>query len=66
MEGGEQLEPLRLLWHQMCGIVTIADDIFQKRGSKVANKLLVDDVGIGKLAQVMGLIAFLYMYGVLC
>ena len=60
-EGGEQLEPLRLLWHQLCGIATIADDVFQKRGTPVANKLLADDVGIGKSAQVMGLIAFLFM-----
>lgn len=60
-EGGEGYKPLELLWHQLCGIATIADDIFQKRGQTVLNKLLADDVGIGKSAQIMGVIAFLFV-----
>lgn len=59
--GGEELQPLRLLWHQLCGVASLVDGIFQKPGIRVQNRLLADDVGIGKSAQVMGLIAFLIL-----
>jgi len=59
--GGELLQPLRLLWHQLCGVASLVDGVFQKPGARVQNRLLADDVGIGKSAQVMGLIAFLIL-----
>lgn len=60
-EGGEELLPLRLLWHQLCGVASIVDGIFKPKGKRVRNRLLADDVGIGKSAQVMGVIAFLIL-----
>jgi hypothetical protein len=58
-EGGDHLQPLRLLWHQLCGVASLADSVFQRKGTTVPNRLLADDVGIGKTAQVMAMIAFL-------
>jgi hypothetical protein len=59
--GAEDLHPLRLLWHQLCGVASFVDGVFQRRGKRVSNRLLSDDVGIGKSAQVMGMIAFLIL-----
>jgi hypothetical protein len=54
------LEPLKLLWHQTCGIATIVNMLFvDKEQSKMPGILLADKVGLGKTAQVMGTIAFL-------
>lgn len=58
-EGGDSLQPLRLLWHQLCGVASLVDGMFQQKGATVPNRLLADDVGIGKSAQVMAMIAFL-------
>jgi len=59
--GGPGLRPLRLLWHQLCGIASLVDGVFQLRGKQVHNRLLADDVGIGKSAQIMGMVAFLIL-----
>jgi hypothetical protein len=47
-EGGDDLQPLRLLWHQPCGVALLADGVFQRKGTTVPNRLLADDVGIGR------------------
>jgi hypothetical protein len=60
-DGDTELRPLRLLWHQLCGVASLVDGIFQMAGNRVDNRLLADDVGIGKSAQVMGMIAFLIL-----
>lgn len=60
-DGADDLQPLRLLWHQLCGLASFIDGVFQRRGKRVNNRLLADDVGIGKSAQVMGMIAFLIL-----
>jgi hypothetical protein len=61
-KGGVGLKPLRLLWHQLCGVASIVDAVFQPLGTHVCNRILADDVGIGKSAQVMGVIAFLILH----
>lgn len=60
-KGGEKLQPLRLLWHQLCGVASMVDSVFQPQGTHVRNRILADDVGIGKSAQVMAMIAFLIL-----
>ena len=60
-DGADDLQPLRLLWHQLCSVASFVDGVFQRHGKRVSNRLLADDVGIGKSAQVMGMIAFLIL-----
>ncbi|KAF8872160.1 hypothetical protein BD779DRAFT_1679866 [Infundibulicybe gibba] len=56
------MAPLRLLWHQMVGIAAMLDQLFTEEPSpSVPGILLADAVGIGKTAQVMGVIAALQM-----
>ena len=50
-------EPLRPRWHQLVGIIKMLTNVFA--GKPV---LLMDDVGIGKTMQVVGLIAMLAYY----
>lgn len=51
--------PLRLLWHQLVGVSSIVKKLFvEHRGlTKVPGLLLVDNVGLGKTAKVMAVIA---------
>lgn len=59
--GDAGLIPLKLKWHQLCGIASMVGMAFtaenESKGAK--NILIADDVGIGKTAQLMGIIAFL-------
>src|SRR6201999_4277321 len=49
-----------LLWHQLVGIASMVDKIFFKSAvTHVPGIILADAVGVGKTAQMMGLIAFL-------
>jgi hypothetical protein len=48
---------LSLLWHQLVGIASMADQAWTKNEATMPGFILADDVGIGKTAQVMGLIA---------
>ena len=40
---------------------SFVDGVFQRRGKRLNNRLLPEDVGIAKSAQVMGMIAFLIL-----
>jgi hypothetical protein len=59
-EGGDGMEQLTLLWHQLVGLASMANKVWLKEDedSKTFGILLADDVGIGKTAQVMAFIAF--------
>jgi len=60
--GGPDMVPLRLLWHQLCGVAAIADRVWtEEKKPDVHGVLLADDVGVGKTAQVMAFIAFLQL-----
>jgi hypothetical protein len=60
--GGPDMDELRLLWHQLCGIAAIVDRVWTGEETPgVHGVLLADDVGVGKTAQVMGVIAFLQL-----
>jgi hypothetical protein len=53
------IEPLALLWHQMCGVTAIVDKIWTRDEEKVPGIFLADAVGLGKTAQVMAVIAMI-------
>lgn len=58
--GGPGMVPLKLLWHQLCGVAAIIDRIWTAEETpNVHGILLADDVGVGKTAQVMACIAFI-------
>ncbi|TFK61411.1 P-loop containing nucleoside triphosphate hydrolase protein [Pluteus cervinus] len=60
-EGGDGISELKLLWHQLVGISSIVDLFWtaEKTDTRPPGVLLSDAVGVGKTAQVMGVIAFL-------
>jgi hypothetical protein len=59
-EGGEQMEPLCMLWHQLVGVASMAHKVFSaEERQECFGILLADEVGVGKTAQVMGFIALL-------
>ena len=58
-QGGDDLQPLALKWHQLCGVASMVDKMFVQDGGVATNVLLADDVGLGKSAQIMAFIAFL-------
>ncbi|KAH7918095.1 hypothetical protein BV22DRAFT_1051967 [Leucogyrophana mollusca] len=49
--------PLGLLWHQMCGIAAIASKVWSDKLAPMPGLLVADDVGVGKTALTMGMIA---------
>lgn len=53
------VEPLKLLWHQMCGVTAIVEKIWTKDEASVPGILLADAVGLGKTAQIMAVIAMI-------
>ena len=58
----ESLVPLKLLWHQKVGIATMVDHFWSARVEEPGLKtglILADEVGLGKTAQLLGLLAFL-------
>jgi hypothetical protein len=58
-EGGDGMEPLALLWHQLVGVASMASKAWLKGESETTfGTLLADDVGVGKTAQVMAFISF--------
>ncbi|KAF8668495.1 hypothetical protein AX14_006173 [Amanita brunnescens Koide BX004] len=62
IDGGEDMELLTLLWHQLVGVAAMASKVWLKDESKKTfGILLADDVGVGKTAQVMAFIAFLQL-----
>ncbi|KAG2355244.1 hypothetical protein BDR07DRAFT_1493393 [Suillus spraguei] len=60
VEENDDMEPLSLLWHQCVGVATIMDKIWSatKSDDEVPGILIADEVGVGKTALTMGLIAF--------
>lgn len=52
------VRPLALLWHQLVGVSAMAAHMWREKAEDdVPGMVLADAVGIGKTAQVMGLIA---------
>lgn len=58
-QGGDGLIPLALKWHQLCGVASMVDKMFVGNKATGTNICLSDDVGLGKSAQIMGVIAFI-------
>ncbi|KAG2361110.1 P-loop containing nucleoside triphosphate hydrolase protein [Suillus spraguei] len=60
VEENDDMEPLSLLWHQRVGVAAIVDKIWSatKSDDEVPGILIADEVGVGKTALTMGLIAF--------
>jgi hypothetical protein len=56
-ESAGEKQPLKLLWHQMCGVAAIVDKLWTSEEGKIPGILLADAVGIGKTAQIMAVIA---------
>lgn len=56
----EGMDLLGLLWHQQVGIASMADKSFTKvKTQNVPGIILADAVGVGKTAQMLGMVAFL-------
>jgi hypothetical protein len=53
------LEPLSLLWHQMCGVAAIISKVWTEEPGAVPGVLLADAVGLGKTAQIIAVIAMI-------
>ncbi|KAH7918227.1 hypothetical protein BV22DRAFT_1051878, partial [Leucogyrophana mollusca] len=51
------MTPLSLLWHQMCGIAAMGSKVWSDKFEHTSGLLVADDVGVGKTALTMGLIA---------
>jgi SNF2 family DNA or RNA helicase len=61
-DGGDDMELLTLLWHQLVGVASMASKVWLKDESeKTFGILLADDVGVGKTAQVMAFIALVQL-----
>ena len=59
VDGGEGMQALGLLWHQLVGVASMANKVWSSECTDLAyGMLLADEVGVGKTAQVMGFIAF--------
>ena len=53
------MESLALLWHQIVGVASMVSKAWLKGESEtIFGTLLADDVGVGKMAQVMAFISF--------
>jgi hypothetical protein len=59
-QGDPDVEPMELLWHQLCGVAAIVDKIWtENEEHNVPGILLADAVGLGKTVQIMATIAVL-------
>ncbi|KAK2464608.1 hypothetical protein APHAL10511_003397 [Amanita phalloides] len=58
VQGGEGMELVWLLWHQLAGVVVMVSKVWVAEGKKMFRAMLADDVGVGKTVQVMAMIAF--------
>ncbi|PBK81529.1 P-loop containing nucleoside triphosphate hydrolase protein [Armillaria gallica] len=60
-EGDVDNKPTTLFWHQHVGIVALINMIWtaQEQPNGVEGAILADEVGLGKSAQIMGLLAFI-------
>ncbi|KAK2464152.1 hypothetical protein APHAL10511_003845 [Amanita phalloides] len=58
VQGGEGMEAVRLLWHQLAGVAAMVSKVWVAEEKKTFGVMLADDVGVGKTAQVMATIAF--------
>ncbi|PBK81614.1 hypothetical protein ARMGADRAFT_1039198 [Armillaria gallica] len=60
-DGDQDNEKLELLWHQLSGITSMIQMFWTATvdGNGVLGALLADEVGLGKTAQIMSLLAFI-------
>jgi len=62
-EDNPELEPLRLRWHQLAGVMAMVSQNFyanpQPADEQSTGTLVADQVGLGKTFQAAGVIAFL-------
>ncbi|PBK58567.1 hypothetical protein ARMSODRAFT_1028169 [Armillaria solidipes] len=60
-EGDPDNKPTTLFWHQLVGIVALINMVWtaQEQPNGVEGAILADEVGLGKSAQIMGLLAFI-------
>ncbi|KAG2124639.1 hypothetical protein DEU56DRAFT_916989 [Suillus clintonianus] len=61
IEGNTDMQPLSLLWHQRVGVAALADKMWLKKENSggVPGILVADDVGVGKMALMMGAIVMI-------
>ncbi|KAK0197634.1 P-loop containing nucleoside triphosphate hydrolase protein [Armillaria mellea] len=60
-EGDAENTPTKLFWHQLVGITALVNMMWtvDERPDGVEGAILADEVGLGKSAQIMGMLAFI-------